>query len=311
MGFEFEGYARGWFVIGWSQDLTADVLPMRYFGKKLVAYRDDTGAAVVLDAICPHLGADLGAGGVVVDGTVRCPFHHWRFGSDGGCKHIPYSDQIPKQAKVKSWPVREVNGILFVWHDRDGAEPDWEPPVLKGFGEAAWTGWSTNVLRVKTHPREIVENVADKAHFPVVHGTHVDVFENEYREHLAIQNTKGVAYPRGGGKDTFENQATYYGPAFQLSEMKGVLNSKLLNAHTPIDENTLDLRFGVMLAVNGDLAKSERFAQAYVDNLTTGFHEDIAIWENKAWRDMPVMCAGDGPIGRLRQWYRQFYQPRA
>ena len=35
------------------------------FGRELVAWRDDAGAAPVLDAHCPHLGAHLGVGGRV------------------------------------------------------------------------------------------------------------------------------------------------------------------------------------------------------------------------------------------------------
>jgi len=52
------------------------------------------------------------------------------------------------------------------------------------------------------------------------------------------------------------------------------------------------------------------FSAAYVRNLQLGFEQDIAIWENKRYRTRPALCDGDGPLGRLRRWYRQFYQPR-
>ena len=32
----------------------------------------------------------------------------------------------------------------------------------------------------------------------------------------------------------------------------------------------------------------------------------IYIWENKMFRTRPALCDGDGPIGLLRKWYRQF-----
>ena len=89
--------------------------------------------------------------------------------------------------------------------------------------------------------------------------------------------------------------------------MESFLENKLLLAHTPIDEHSLDLRFGVSLKVQGDTKRTEGFADKYVENLTTGFHEDIQIWENKLYRDQPGLCSGDGPIGKLRKWYGQFY----
>ena len=39
--------------------------------------------------------------------------------------------------------------------------------------------------------------------------------------------------------------------------------------------------------------------------------EDIPIWENKAYRSSPLLCDGDGPIMRYRQWTRQFYSETA
>lgn len=40
-------------------------------------FRNDKGVVNVLDAFCPHLGADIGIGGTVRGDCVECPFHHW------------------------------------------------------------------------------------------------------------------------------------------------------------------------------------------------------------------------------------------
>ena len=61
------------------------------------------------------------------------------------------------------------------------------------------------------------------------------------------------------------------------------------------------------LKIVGNKAKTEGFIKAYMDNLKHGFEDDLAVWEAKVYRDAPVLCDGDGPIGRLRRWYRQFY----
>ena len=301
------GFPRGWFVVAWSRELgPSGVRPLRYFGRDLVLFRAEEGPAV-LDAFCPHLGAHLGHGGSVEGDAIRCPFHAWRFNARGECVGIPYASKIPKQATLRPWPVVERNGAIFVWHCADGTEPSWEVPVIAEYGTEAWTPWRDNCLgAVCTHPREIVENVADSAHFPVVHRTEVSHFENHFEEHRATQITHGVAKPPQGGTDHFEIEATYHGPAFQISRMNGVLQSILLLAHTPIDEGHLDLRFAVSLERTGP--RTEQFAEFYAENLRLGFHEDIHIWENKVYRERPRICEGDGPIGRLRTWYRQFYE---
>jgi 3-ketosteroid 9alpha-monooxygenase subunit A len=45
----------------------------------------------------------------------------------------------------------------------------------------------------------------------------------------------------------------------------------------------------------------------YLENVKAGFEDDLHIWEHKVYRDPPVLCDGDGPIGKMRRWYRQFF----
>jgi 3-ketosteroid 9alpha-monooxygenase subunit A len=307
-----EGFPKGWFVIGFSDEYEpGQVQKLQYFDEALVAYRGAGGTLYVLDGYCPHLGANLGVGGTVEGECIRCPFHRWKFGADGLCVEIPYSEApIPKKARLRSWEVRERDGMIYLWYHPEGGGPEFDPPDL-GLDAALspWSPWRHHKIRIATHSREIVENVVDIAHFSSVHGTEIDFFENRFEGVRAIQRNRGIAYPRGGGKDRFELEATYYGPGVQISEMRGVLASRLVNAHTMVDAGSLDLRFAVSLRRGGDDARLEALADRYIANLTTGFLEDVAIWENKVFRSTPVLCADDGPIIKLRRWYEQFFAP--
>ena len=308
----YQGYPRGWFCVGLSDEFAvAEPKPLAYFGTQLVAWRGQDGTLRIQDAFCPHLGAHLGHGGTVVDNTIRCPFHAWRFDETGRCVDVPYATKIPPRACIASWPVDEVNGMAFVWHDPARGEPDYRIPEIPEYGAGEFLPWDHKRLVIRTHPKEIVENVADRGHFMPVHGTDISDFENIYDGHRATQLTKGVAYPIGGGSDPFELDATYHGPGYQLTVMKGVMKSFLFNAHTPIDKSSLHLRFGVSLRVLPKMReRMAEFSARYVENLTVGFEQDIAIWENKVYRTRPALCDGDGPIGKLRRWYRQFYTAR-
>ena len=35
--------------------------------------------------------------------------------------------------------------------------------------------------------------------------------------------------------------------------------------------------------------------------------KDFPIWENKVYRERPLLCDGDGPIQAFRRWAAQFY----
>ncbi len=49
----------------------------------------------VMDAYCPHLGGNLGAGGRVIGNCIECPFHGWQFdGETGKCTVIPYAAKV-------------------------------------------------------------------------------------------------------------------------------------------------------------------------------------------------------------------------
>lgn len=323
-------YPRGWFVLAGSEELDpGDIRPLRYFGRDLVLFRTHGGVPVVMDAHCPHLGAHLGVGGRVEGEALRCPFHGWCFGADGECLEVPYAKRIPAQARTGTYPVRDINGLIMMWFDHDQRRPDFDIPVLPEWGAAGWSGWNLHRMDIATHPREIVENVADSAHFEVVHRfDEMVAFDNIYDGHTATQLMCGRS-PVG----ETETRATYYGPGYQITWMDALFEVRLLNAHTPIDANRLHLFFGVMIRRAETVGEQERenlrqrlalmdlpedylddpdnidaLYQAYVETTRQGYYDDVAIWEHKLYRRDPVFCDGDGPIARLRRWYGQFYQ---
>ena len=128
-------FPDGWFRVAASADLPRGaVRPLRYFGRDLVAFRTVDGVARVLDAHCPHLGAHLGHGGCVEGDAIRCPFHGWLIGGDGRCLATP-------RAAIRSWPVREVNGLVMVYHGALGEMPAWEMPEMPELATGEWTRW--------------------------------------------------------------------------------------------------------------------------------------------------------------------------
>lgn len=137
-----------------------------------MVFRGRSGDVSILDAYCPHLGANLGVGGIVKGECIECPFHQWRFrGSDGACVEVPYSKDgsVPKNAGVKKWPSCEVNEAIFVFYHAEDVEP-WRLPAIREIETGYLVYQGRNEFLVNCHCQEIPENGADVAHLNAVHG---------------------------------------------------------------------------------------------------------------------------------------------
>jgi 3-ketosteroid 9alpha-monooxygenase subunit A len=301
-------FAKGWHLTSWSSELQpGGVLPLRYFGRDYVLYRGEDGTPVLLDAHCPHLGAHLGYGGRVEGNDIICPFHAWRFGSSGRCTEVPYAKRIPPRAAVGAYPVREHSGMILGYFDPEGGEPDYEVPPIEEIDDPAWTALQQAQIEIATHPREVIENIADLAHFMPVHNTLIDDFKVVIDGPRATQHSLGRGHNLKGEPIPVVSVATYHGPAIQFTRLQWAYDMVLINAHIPIEENKLLLRFGVILKAGVGITLPPEVLEAHVAAARNGYFEDVAIWENKRWRDQPIFADGDGPIGEVRKWYSSFF----
>ncbi|UWQ96886.1 aromatic ring-hydroxylating dioxygenase subunit alpha [Rhodobacteraceae bacterium M385] len=93
------------------------VVPVKLLGEELVLFRDETGNLGLIGRHCPHRGADL-AYGRLEDNGLRCPFHGWHFDCSGQCVEQPgepEGSRMHEKIKAVSYPVREVNGIIWAF----------------------------------------------------------------------------------------------------------------------------------------------------------------------------------------------------
>jgi phenylpropionate dioxygenase-like ring-hydroxylating dioxygenase large terminal subunit len=299
----------GWFCVAESDELAAgDVRTVHYFGRDLVLFRGEGGAAHAFDPYCPHLGAHLGVGGVVVGDTLRCPFHHWRYDGTGRCVEIPYAKRIPPAAKLHAWPLCERNGLLFVWYHPLGEPPAWEVPELSEWGSAGWTEPTVRRFEVRSHPQEMAENTVDPVHFRFVHGTPRTPEMSARIEGHVFHASQGLTFttPQGQVQGGVDIEA--HGCGFGVTRFHGVVETLLMITGAPIDDelHRTTIRFIVKKLPGGDEATAN-VARAFVAELERQYRQDIPIWENKVHLERPVLCDGDGPIALLRSFYRQFY----
>lgn len=165
--------AAAWYAAMPARRLGDRPLALELFGRPLVAWREGAGRPVVMSRFCPHQGASL-ALGKVLGGSLRCPFHHWRFDGTGACVDVPGAARIPTTARILGvYPVAERHGFVWVWYGTP--EPAYDVPSFPPLEGDGWGYRRYNfTYRTPAPPRRILENAFDPAHFRFVHGIPTD-----------------------------------------------------------------------------------------------------------------------------------------
>ncbi len=319
----------GWFQVAWSGDLApGQVVPLRYFGRDLVAYRNRSGIVHVHDRYCRHIGGSLAHGGTVVDDGLRCPFHGWVWGPDGRNVSIPYQPERPNRGRrLGTWHVDERNESIYVWFDAQGRDPLWEPPTAltltkhaasKTF-HAAWPEGRQHYKNLQIHPQMVIENAVDRHHFQFVHNTPISPVILE----------EIVEGPRWWARAGFGRGWTFHAHDAAGNLRADTLNTiEILWSGMGISVNTEETAEGIrVVCINTtpvEDGKSELFATYWIseepgdidhggyarrlDEAKMSLPDDIEIWNHQIFLDPPALATEEGTgFRRIRRWARQFY----
>ena len=293
------GFHQSWFPIALASELdTGAVIGRDFLGTRVILYRDPAGKALVQSAYCPHLGADLSVG-QVVDGQIRCAYHHWRFDCTGRCVNIPTGDKIPPGARIATYPSAEAWGLIWAFN----GETPWFPlPSIPGVEERELI-YETHFRGTRaTDPWVAVSNGVDFQHLRTLHGLSavdpdaltVGTHSLEYR----VEAPSVVQHGRITGVNTFSQHLTLGDQdVFMLFSGAPIAHGRSMGFYC----------FGVRDTGGGRAAATGKLddLRGFVQRLLA---EDAPVLDTIRFRPR-VLVASDRHLARFFKYVREF--PRA
>ncbi|MGB7656323.1 MAG: aromatic ring-hydroxylating dioxygenase subunit alpha [Novosphingobium sp.] len=160
---------NAWYVAAWDHELADTPIARTILGEAVVLFRNHGQPAALADS-CPHRRLPLSLGCVSGEG-LRCGYHGMLFGADGRCVEIPGQDVIPPNAHVRTYPVAERWGLIWIWMgDAQQADPAKFIDVPH-FDDPAWAVNRGPAMEVACHYQLMTDNLLDPSHVSYVHAS--------------------------------------------------------------------------------------------------------------------------------------------
>jgi len=162
---------RFWHPVSRSEDVTDEPISVELLGEFWCLVRID-GVLSALPDRCPHRYAPLSAGSVV-DGTLECGYHGFRFAADGTCVEIPAigasagtGGAIPPKAHCQvAYAVTDHLGLVWLAPE----EPLAGLPIVAEHDDPDFVNCPLPILDWNAGAAQMTDNFLDQGHFPYLH----------------------------------------------------------------------------------------------------------------------------------------------
>ena len=154
-----------WYAAAWAAEVGSRPLARRILGEDVVLYRTAKGTPAALTDRCAHRFAPLSMGTVQGDHLV-CGYHGVGYDCSGQCVRVPGQERIPPGLRVRSYPVAEKFGLVWVWPGDPDRASHTKLIDIPQFAEDAL---SCGYHRFESNYLNIADNLLDPAHTSYVH----------------------------------------------------------------------------------------------------------------------------------------------
>ena len=197
-----------------------------------------------------------------------------------------------------------------MWHHAHGDPPNYEVICYRP-NQAEWTPWRSNSYSVRVHVQDLTENIIDRSHFSVVHDMarpENDHFEVRFDGVcMIVEQSLQVTAVNAAGYE-IQTTSTTCGPGIVAVEVRqDPIEMLTYITQTPVDEEHTEVNLSFSMKRLPDPEATESISQLNDRITNEQFTQDVAIWENKIYRERPIITKADGPVAQYRRWFRQFY----
>ena len=110
-----------------------EIKQTNFFSNPFIMYRDKNDSVIIHSNICPHQGGLFSNGGYVNhECNIVCPYHGFTYdnGSFIGIQNQDYfrGRKFKKKQELKTWKVREEDGMFFITDDKNNIDNIYYPP---------------------------------------------------------------------------------------------------------------------------------------------------------------------------------------
>ncbi|MGH8265304.1 MAG: Rieske 2Fe-2S domain-containing protein [Steroidobacterales bacterium] len=159
---------NAWYVAQISSHVGHSPTSARMLGEPIVLYRKQNGEAVALEDACAHRKLPLSMGKVRGD-QIQCGYHGMTYDSRGVCTSIPGSQKIPDTARVRSYPVAERYGLVWVWMGAAEAANTSDIFAVEKWDDPQMGRTEPDSMTVACNYLYITDNLLDPSHVAWVH----------------------------------------------------------------------------------------------------------------------------------------------
>jgi phenylpropionate dioxygenase-like ring-hydroxylating dioxygenase large terminal subunit len=158
---------NAWYVAAMSQEVSRDLMSRWIMDDPICLYRRLDGVPVAMVDRCIHRQMPLSKGRLRED-KLECGYHGITYDTDGRAVRIPSQDFVPPACRVRSYPLVESGGLVWIWM----GEPEQADP--SALPDHRWLNDASRrtiggLLPMKARAQLLNENLLDLSHLTFLH----------------------------------------------------------------------------------------------------------------------------------------------
>ncbi len=183
-----------WYPLAWSKEIApGQVIGRSFAGEPIALFRTKDGKLAALEDRCAHRQVPLHMG-LVTGQTLKCGYHGWSYDRSGVCTDVPYLGGCHSRNAVKSYPVREIDGLVLVFIGDASLAESRLPAKLGSSGDKRY--------RTRRLDRQVA------CHYSFLHENLFDM-NHQFLHRRNMGSIKASCLGRRGGDDWCEVDYTF------------------------------------------------------------------------------------------------------